>query len=174
MIRLILLGALVLAGCPEKDKNAPAAPTAPVQPPGFRVPTLKCSLQVPSGWTTSGSPMPDHILEVVGTAPKLRGRLVAQEAIQPTVAEAAADQKQRTVASWGNQPDFTLLREDPLGDGRLLAYQWRPQTSAPVERHLVAILPLESKVVVVSVDDDGTTPESSLLATIGTLTCTPR
>jgi hypothetical protein len=174
MLRLILLGALALAGCSERNKSAADAPAAPVQPPGFRAPTLQCSLQVPSGWTTSGSPMPDHILEVVATAPKLRGRLVAEEATQPTVAEAAADRKQRTVASWGNQPDFTLLREVPQGEGLLLAYQWRPQASAPIERHLIAILPLESKVVVVSVDDDGATPESSVLATIGTLACTSR
>jgi hypothetical protein len=137
-------------------------------------PALKCALEIPSGWTQSASPMPDHILEVLATAPSLRGRMVLREATESNVALAAEEQKRRTVASWGTQPDFTLLREDPMGDGRLLAYQWRPQASAPVERHLIAVLPFESKVVLAFVDDDGATDEARLLATLGTLKCAPR
>ena len=118
--------------------------------------------------------MPDHILEVIATAPKLRGRMVLREAREPTVAEAAEEQKRRTVASWGTQSDFTLLREDPLAEGRLLAYQWRRQPSAPIERHLIAVLPIESKVVLAFIDDDGTTPEAHLLGALATLKCSPR
>lgn len=174
MFRIALLGALLLAGCPDKNPNVPDAPRAPLGPHTFRAPTLKCTLEVPSGWTTSGSAMPDHILELIATAPGLRGRMVIRQALEATVALAADEGKQRTVASWGTQPDFTLLREDPVGEGRLLAYQWRPQASAPVERHLIAIMPIESKVVLAYLDDDGATPEKNLLGSLATLKCSPK
>ena len=116
--------------------------------------------------------MPDHLLEVIATAPSLRGRIVFREAIEDTVAAATEEQKQRTAASWGTQPDFALLREDSFGtEGRLLAYQWRSQTTAPIERHLIALIPIEAKVVLGFVDDDGVTPEPQLLATLSTLKC---
>jgi hypothetical protein len=172
MFRPLVLGALFLLGCPEKSSSA--APLAPLQPNGFRAPTLKCVFEMPSGWTATPSPMPDHIAEMIATAPKLRGRMVLREALEATVADATEAQKQRTQAAWGTQPDFTLLREDPMGEGRLLAYQWRRQPSAPIERHLVAALPIDGKVVLAFIDDDGATPEAHLLATLGTLRCTPR
>ncbi len=177
MLRTFAAAALLLVGCTEKNGAAPDAGTSPpasVLPPGFRAPTIKCVFEMPSGWTLSASPMPDQIAEMIATAPKLHGRMVLREAIAADVSEAAEAQKQRTQASWGAQPDFTLLREDPMGEGRLLAYQWRRQPSAPVERHLIAVLPIEGKVVLASVDDDGATAEAQLLATLSTLKCSPK
>lgn len=167
-MRNAVLLVLVLTGCPDKARLA--ADAGPVAAP-YRAPTLKCTLVEPSGWQLSTAPMPDHVLELLATAPKLRGHLVIREALEPSVAAASEEAKRRTTAAWGGQPDFTLLREDPFGEGRLIAYQWRPQTSAPVERHLVAVLPVEGAVLLVLVDDDGDTPEASLLASIGTLKC---
>ena len=169
MFRFAWFGALLLLGCPDKS---PVASTVPALPHGFRAPTLKCVLEAPSGWTASNSPMPDHILELIATAPKLQGRMVVREAAEGTIATVTEEQKQRTLNAWGKQPDFQLLREDPLGAGRLLAYQWRRKPSAPVERHLVAVLPMDSKVLLAMIDDDGATPENHLLGTLGTLKCT--
>ena len=171
MLRTFAAAALLFVGCTEKTGAAPDASTSP---PGFRAPTIKCVFELPSGWTLSASPMPDHIAEMIATAPKLHGRMVLHEAIAADVSEAAQAQKQRTQAAWGAQPDFTLLREDPMGEGRLLAYQWRRQPSAPVERHLIAVLPIVGKVVLASVDDDGATAETQLLATLSTLKCSPK
>ncbi|MBS1153589.1 MAG: hypothetical protein H6Q89_5287, partial [Myxococcaceae bacterium] len=171
MFRIAVLGALLLACCSQKKGSAPDAASAPA---GFRAPTLKCSFVAPAGWAPSAAPMPDCVAEMVATAPSLRGRMVVREAVETDVGLATEEQKQRTVAAWGSQPDFTLLREDPMGEGRLLAYQWRPRPSAPIERHLVAVLPLEAAVIVAFIDDDGATPESHLLATLSTLSCRPR
>lgn len=174
MFRIAVLSALLLACCTEKNKPAQDPPKVPVQPSGFRAPTLKCVFEMPSGWTTSAAPTPDHIAEMIANAPKLRGRMVLREVVETSVSVAAEEQKQRMLASWGSQPDFTLLREDPMGEGRLFAYQWRPQLSAPIERHLVAVLPFDAKVVLAFIDDDGATPEKQLLATLSTLKCSPK
>ncbi len=176
MTRMIAVGALGLwlCSCTEKTASGPDAGLAQPQPNAFRAPTLKCAFEAPSGWTTSASTLPDQIAEVLATAPKLRGRMVVRESLEPNVARAAEEQKRRTLAAWGNQPNFTLLREDPMGEGRLLAYQWRRQPSAPVERHLIAVLPFQSTVVLAFIDDDGLTPEAHLLATLTTLNCTAK
>lgn len=160
---------LLLCACPDKR-----APDAGATLPPYPVPTLKCTLIEPAGWKVSSSPMPDHVLEMLATAPKLRGHLVIREAADLTIASATEEAKLRTTAAWGTQPDFTMLREDPFGEGRLVAYQWRPQATAPIERHLIAVLPVENKVLLVWVDDDGETPERVLLASIATLKCQAR
>lgn len=174
MSRIAVLGALLLLGCPDKKEPVPDSPQAPVLAPGAREATLKCVLEAPAGWTVSASPMPDHILELIANAPNLRGRMVLREANESTVALTIEQQKKRTQDSWGTQPDFTLLREDALGEGRVLAFQWRPRPSAPIERHLIAVLTIESKVVMALIDDDGSTPERNLLGAIGTLKCSPK
>lgn len=168
MSRIAVLGALLLAGCTEKNTAVPDAAGPPLAA------GLKCVLEAPSGWTLSNSPMPDHILELIANAPKMQGRLVLREAQELTLSDAAEKQKQRAIESWGNQPDFTLLREDPMGEGRLLAFQWRRQASAPIERHLIAVLPFESKIVLAFIDDNGATPEAHLLGALGTLSCSPK
>lgn len=166
---VVLLSALVLSAC-EKNKVVDAEPRGPPPP----MTTLKCTVLMPSGWTASASTMPDHVAEAIANAPNLRGILVAREATESTVAEATESAKQRTLASWKSRPDFTLLREVPLGEGRLLAFQWRPQPSAPIERHLVAVLPNTGKILIVLIDDDGSTPEAHLLGAVTTMKCVPR
>ena len=173
MVRVALFGVLLLAGCPEKE-IVPEAPAAPVIPHGFRAPTLRCQLEVPAAWKISNSPMPDHVLEMIANAPNLRGRMVIREAVEQAVDDAVAAQKERTQAAWGTQADFALLREEPLGQGKLVVYRWRRQGSAPMDRHLIAALPIESRVVLAFIDDDGTTPESHLLGSLGTLRCRTR
>ena len=171
MIWILFATALVLLSACEKNKGAADAAAAPS---AFRAPSLKCTLLTPSGWTQSASTMPDHIAEVIANAPNLRGRMVVREALEPTVAAAAEAVKQRTLASWGALPDLTLLREEAMGEGRLLAYQWKPQPSAPLERHLVAVLPYGTTVVVAFIDDDGATAEAHLLSTLSLMKCSPK
>lgn len=163
------LWVLLLTACPSKG-----TPDAAVAATPYKAPTVKCQVVAPSGWVESGAPMPDHVMELLATAPKLRGHLVVREAKEATLAAAAEEAKLRTTAQWGLQPDFTLLREDPFGEGRLIAWQWRPQASAPIERHLLAVVPWEQTVLLAIVDDDGETPEKAILASIATLKCQPR
>ena len=69
------LWVLLLTACPSK--GTPDAATAATP---YKVPTVKCQVVVPAGWVESSSPMPDHVLELLATAPKLRGHLVVREA----------------------------------------------------------------------------------------------
>ncbi len=167
-MRRLSVWVLLCCACPSKS-----TPDAAVATP-YKTPTVKCAVVEPAGWVESNAPMPDHVLELLATAPKLRGHLVVREAKEPTVAAASEAALKRTTAQWGRQPDFTLLREDPFGEGRLIAWQWRPQPSAPIERHLIAVVPWEQTVLLAIVDDDGETPEKAILASIATLKCQAR
>ena len=74
------LWVLLLTACPSK--GTPDAATAATP---YKVPTVKCQVVVPAGWVESSSPMPDHVLELLATAPKLRGHLVVRDAKEATL-----------------------------------------------------------------------------------------
>lgn len=150
-----LTALLALAGCDKKGAQSAASPTAPAvpwQPHGLRVPTLRCDLTAPSGWSRHGSPMPDHIAEL--TSGDRRSVIIVGQRVEPELAAAREAALSYYRSGLLTAPGSALLSDAPLAGaaapGHRLSLRSGPSGAGRIEAVIVLAFPGQPLVEIVA------------------------
>ena len=179
-VALLLL--FTSAGCNKKSattalatSSATPAPSLPWQPHGLRTPTVRCDFAVPSGWTRSASPMPDHLAELLG--PSSQAHLILAERVETSLPQA----RERVIAYYQSglltAVDAKLLQDAALPGCQAQAHQLQlrsgPKESGRIELVILLAFPQLPVIDVVARFPESDLPaQQAVLALASSLRCT--
>lgn len=150
-----LVALFLLAGCEKKGAQGAGpqpAPAVPWQPHGLRVPTLRCELTAPSGWSRHGSPMPDHIAEL--SAADHRSTIIVGQRVEPELAAAREAALAYYRSGLLTAPGSAILEDTPLpgaaAPGHRLSLRTGPSGAGRIETVIFLAFPGQPLVEIVA------------------------
>lgn len=172
-----LAGLLSLAGCEKKGTplaGPSPAPAVPWQPHGLRVPTLRCELTPPSGWSRHPSPMPDHIAEL--SSGEGRSVLIVGQRVEPELVAAREAALVYYRSGLLTAPGSALLLDAPIegaaAPGHRLSLRTGPSGPGRIETAIFLAFPGQPLVEIVArYEESDATAADSVLSFARSLRC---
>ena len=147
---------------------ATPAPTSPWQPPGLRVPTLRCEFAVPAGWSQHPSPMPDHIAELSAGGGK--SIVLIEQRVEPNPTTAMEHIRAYYRSGLLTAADAQIVSDAQL-DGTAvpahrLSIRWGAAAARRIETVIVLAFTKQPLVTIVARHDDSDGPAAEAVLTL--------